>query len=92
MQETGVRGKLYLDQSLSWGFCREGTGGQGEQFRLASLNYFCGLLATEVVYSCLVPGPGMRRERKVAPWGLWAIEKRRALHCLVCLSKTHATF
>lgn len=32
-----------LDQSLSWGFYRKEKRGYGEQFRLASWNYFSGL-------------------------------------------------
>lgn len=93
-QEAGDRSERKAsDQSLSWSFRRKGTGGKGEQFRLASLNYFCGLLVTEVVCSCLVPGPEMIKREKCCLLGFVGQreEARRALHWLVCLSKTCAT-
>ena len=55
-QRTGGEG---LGCCLYWGFCSKAKAGQGELFRLASLNNFGKFWAIEVVTSPLAPGPGM---------------------------------
>lgn len=82
------RTAIGLGQSLYWSLLRKDRTGLGHSLGLASLNNLGGLMGTEVVPSCLVPGPGMTKN--IASRSVLTEPDRghTALDCLVCMAKS----